>query len=155
MHDMSTFSVSERRILSHRLCQVLIHIFFLFTVPQQQQQPLISEPEYVDSRHVKAMKVLNRVQREYEAAVASSTASTIASSSSVTTSASNTLPRNAFSTLEQEKLVAMLQGASSSNISSQNSSGSSRSLGERSKTLGPGFMRGHHHNTVVLLNYHA
>ena len=103
---------------------------------------------------MKAMKVLNRVQREYEAAVASSTASTIASSSSVTTSASNTLPRNAFSTLEQEKLVAMLQGASSSNISSQNSSGS-RSLGERSKTLGPGFMRGHHHNTVVLLNYHA
>ena len=130
------------------------YFFLLFTVPQQQQQPLISEPEYVDSRHVKAMKVLNRVQREYEAAVASSTASTIASSS-VTTSASNTLPRNAFSTLEQEKLVAMLQGASSSNISaSQNSSGSSRSLGERSKTLGPGFMRGHHHNTVVFLNYH-
>ena len=39
----------------------------------------------------------------------------------------------------------MLQGAS--NVPPQ------RSLGERSKTLGPGFMRGHHHNTVVLLNY--
>ena len=54
-------------------------------------QPPISEPEYVDSRHVKAMKVLNRVQREYEQAV------------------SNTLPRNAFSALEQEKLASLLQ----------------------------------------------
>ena len=47
------------------------------------------------------MKVLNRVQREYEQAIASSTS----------TAASNTLPRNAFSALEQEKLASMLQAA--------------------------------------------
>ena len=53
------------------------------------------------------MKVLNRVQREYEQAIHAS------SSSSTTTavSSSNTLPRNAFSALEQEKLASMLQAA--------------------------------------------
>ena len=117
------------------------------TTSNQPQQP-ISEPEYVDSRHVKAMKVLNRVQREYEAAVASNSSSSSATSAAPS---SNTLPRNAFSALEQEKLVAMLQGASTSNAGSSGSS--QRALGERSKTLGPGFMRGHHYNTVVLLIY--
>ena len=48
------------------------------------------------------MKVLNRVQREYEQAI---------HASSTTTAASNTLPRNAFSALEQEKLASMLQAA--------------------------------------------
>ena len=110
--------------------------------------PTITEPEYVDSRHVKAMKVLNRVQREYEAAVASTTSQSSASNAaSIVTPSSNTLPRNAFSTLEQGKLVEIL--ATNSNISA-----SQKSMGERSKTLGPGFMRGHHHNTVVFLNYH-
>ena len=117
------------------------------TSNQPQPQQPISEPEYVDSRHVKAMKVLNRVQREYEAAVASNSSSSSASAAP----SSNTLPRNAFSALEQEKLVAMLQGASTSNVGSSGSS--QRALGERSKTLGPGFMRGHHYNTVVLLIY--
>ena len=70
------------------------------------------------------MKVLNRVQREYEQAV------------------SNTLPRNAFSALEQEKLASLLQ-QQTTNVSS--SSSRSNTLGDRSKTLGPGFMRGHHH----------
>ena len=73
---------------------------------------------------MKAMKVLNRVQREYEQAV------------------SNTLPRNAFSALEQEKLASLLQ-QQTTNVSS--SSSRSNTLGDRSKTLGPGFMRGHHH----------
>ena len=87
------------------------------------------------------MKVLNRVQREYEQAIASST----------TTAASSTLPRNAFSALEQEKLASMLQAASntSSNssvatVTSANNSARPTNLGERSKTLGPGFMRGQH-----------
>ena len=66
---------------------------------------------------------------------------------------SNTLPRNAFSTLEQEKLVEMLQGRGN-NATNSNILTSQKSMGERSKTLGPGFMRGHHHNTVVFLNYH-
>ena len=66
---------------------------------------------------------------------------------------SNTLPRNAFSTLEQEKLVEMLQGRGN-NTTNSNILTSQKSMGERSKTLGPGFMRGHHHNTVVFLNYH-
>ena len=87
------------------------------------------------------MKVLNRVQREYEQAIASST----------TTAASSTLPRNAFSALEQEKLASMLQAAptntnSSSSLATVASNNSARptNLGERSKTLGPGFMRGQH-----------
>ena len=72
------------------------------------------------------MKVLNRVQREYEQAV------------------SNTLPRNAFSALEQEKLAALLQQQTP--LSAENRS---RNLGERSKTLGPGFMRGHNHDKYL------
>ena len=74
---------------------------------------------------MKAMKVLNRVQREYEQAV------------------SNTLPRNAFSALEQEKLAALLQQQTA--VASNNN----RTLGERSKTLGPGFMRGHNHGYIA------
>ena len=50
--------------------------------------PTITEPEYVDSRHVKAMKVLNRVQREYEAAVASTTTSQQSSASASSSAAS-------------------------------------------------------------------
>ena len=90
------------------------------------------------------MKVLNRVQREYEQAIASST----------TTAVSSTLPRNAFSALEQEKLASMLQAATaagnassggpSNSSSSSNNSARPTNLGERSKTLGPGFMRGQH-----------
>lgn len=57
------------------------------------------------------MKVLSRVQREYEQAIASTS--------------SNTLPRNAFSALEQEKLATMLQQATSNTLGSS----------ERSKTL--------------------
>ena len=44
------------------------------------------------------MKVLSRVQREYEQAISVG-------------AASNTLPRNAFSALEQEKLASMLQAS--------------------------------------------
>lgn len=87
------------------------------------------------------MKVLNRVQREYEQAIASST----------TTAVSSTLPRNAFSALEQEKLASMLQAATAAGSassggpsSSSNNSARPTNLGERSKTLGPGFMRGQH-----------
>ena len=48
----------------------------------------------------------------------------------------------------------MLQGRGN-NTTNSNILTSQKSMGERSKTLGPGFMRGHHHNnTVVLLNYH-
>ena len=91
-----------------------------------QSAPPPSEPEYVDSRHVKAMKVLNRVQREYEMA-------------------SQTLPRNAFSALEQERLESMLTEAGLLKQQQQASLASSgdKRLGERSKTLGPGFMYGY------------
>ena len=47
----------------------------------------------------------------------------------------------------------MLQGRGN-NTTNSNILTSQKSMGERSKTLGPGFMRGHHHNTVVFLNYH-
>ena len=80
------------------------------------------------------MKVLNRVQREYEQAMASTTSTS-----------SNTLPRNAFSALDQDKLASILQ-TSVANVAasnSQNNHNGRHSSLERSKTLGPGIMRGH------------
>jgi hypothetical protein len=70
----------------------------------------VCEPEYVDSWHVKAMKALNRAQKESELVGVPPKRG-----------ASSTLPRPM----------------------SSEPSGRSGLLGERSKTLGPGFLRGH------------
>ena len=85
------------------------------------------------------MKVLSRVQREYEQAISVG-------------AASNTLPRNAFSALEQEKLASMLQASTAAAVSNATNNRHSL-LGERSKTLGPGFMRGHHGQPRVESGY--
>jgi hypothetical protein len=99
---------------------------------QQLQQHNIAEPEYVDSKHVKAMKVLNRVQREYEMAMGAGGGHGPGTSS--------TLPRNTFSSLEHhEKLAAAMFNNNNQvpGLSTNNTRSLTKSLG------GPGFMRGH------------
>jgi len=71
----------------------------------------VAEPEYVDSWHVKAMKALNRAQKESDLVGVATTRGM-----------SSTLPRP---------------------LTSNEASSRSGLLGERSKTLGPGFLRGH------------
>ena len=75
----------------------------------------ICEPEYVDSWHVKAMKALNRAQKESELVGVPPKRG-----------ASSTLPRPITSANSSDAAAAR-----------------SGLLGERSKTLGPGFLRGH------------
>ena len=84
-------------------------------VPTITGQP-ICEPEYVDSWHVKAMKALNRAQKE----------SDLVGVAPPARGASSTLPRPI-----------------TSNVATEPSGARVGLLGERSKTLGPGFLRGH------------
>ena len=84
-----------------------------------------AEPEYVDSRYVKAMKAFNRNQKQEIYGRTTSAAA-----------ASSTLPRNAFSALDQERAAGNNHVVFQEPVVANN-----RRMNERSKTLGPGFMR--------------
>ena len=115
------------------------------------------EAEYVDSRSVRALKIFNRNNKQDSNAYGMAPRPSSAMSS--------TLPRNAFSTLGDvdPSRSATSVGMDPTNVYSQNTSnvvgpaglpqqsllpGGGR-LGERSKTLGPGFLRSGTEGSIV------
>lgn len=120
-------------------------------------QNVAPEAEYVDSRSVRALKIFNRNNKQ--------DASAYGIMPRPSSALSNTLPRNAFSSLpdadpsRSSTSMGMEQGMSSVLNSTggiapmhpqqQSLLGSVGRLGERSKTLGPGFLRSGTEGSII------
>ena len=115
------------------------------------------EAEYVDSRSVRALKIFNRNNKQDP--------SSYVVGARPSSALSNTLPRNAFSTLadaDPSRCSTSLGMEQSNHPMSQNPPGigqvpmqhqqllpSGGRLGERSKTLGPGFLRSGTEGSII------
>jgi hypothetical protein len=114
------------------------------------------EAEYVDSRSVRALKIFNRNNKQDP--------SSYVIGARPSSALSNTLPRNAFSTLADAdpSRCSTSLGMEQSNLMSQNPPGvgpvlmqhqqllpTGGRLGERSKTLGPGFLRSGTEGSII------